>query len=227
MKGKDWWILIGAIIIVAIVASLVTVQMTGKVIQVNPVNNGTEVYTKAEVNSIANYLTNQINTLNEEVARLNLCCPVIVNPNETMARLDLKSIPTNASIYLDSIYIGLTPSIILNISVGTHEIQVNKLGYNTYFNTKYLIAGINFLNATLTPVTNINSTGSLYMDSNPKGASLYVNNNYKGITPITVSNLSVGYNIVQLSKAGYKNYNITVYITKGQTLGLNAILTRN
>ncbi|MBS3100247.1 hypothetical protein J4463_03480 [Candidatus Pacearchaeota archaeon] len=52
MKSKEWIGVIAVVLIVAVVASLVTMSIAGDVIKVKPVLNGTNVYTKAEVDTM-------------------------------------------------------------------------------------------------------------------------------------------------------------------------------
>src|SRR3989339_1676660 len=60
-----------------------------------------------------------------------------------------------------------------------------------------------------------NQTGSLYVYSMPAGASLYVDNYYRGLTPSTVYGLLVGNHAVKVTKSGYTDYATTKYIYKG------------
>jgi hypothetical protein len=46
-----WWAIIAVVIIVAVLASLITVNLTGNVIKVSPERKGTDIYTRAEVDS--------------------------------------------------------------------------------------------------------------------------------------------------------------------------------
>ena len=61
MKSKDWAILIGVVIVIALVVSLVTVNLTGNVIKLNQDRFGkNRVYTTAEVDAkLNNVATNQ------------------------------------------------------------------------------------------------------------------------------------------------------------------------
>lgn len=68
-------------------------------------------------------------------------------------------------------------------------------------------------------------TGKLNVISIPSGANVYVDNVYKGQTPITITKLSVGQHVVKLTKAGYNNYITTISITAGKTTKLNVVLT--
>ncbi len=73
------------------------------------------------------------------------------------------------------------------------------------------------------------AVGSLDVSSSPSGASIYVDNDYKGTTPDTVSNLDVGSHKLLIKKSGYTEYAKMVKVTAGGTTtvdaDLNAITT--
>jgi hypothetical protein len=68
MKGKDWWILIAVVIIIAVVASLITMKLTGNVIAVAKGTAG-KVYTTAEIDA----KLKNIATTNNVLDMLNKC----------------------------------------------------------------------------------------------------------------------------------------------------------
>ena len=52
MKGKEWVTVIAIVFVVAVIASLITANITGNVIKVGKSRFGTEVYTKAEIDGL-------------------------------------------------------------------------------------------------------------------------------------------------------------------------------
>jgi len=69
-------------------------------------------------------------------------------------------------------------------------------------------------------------TGNLSVVSTPTSASLYIDNAYKGLTPRSVSGLSVGNHAIRINKTGYSVYSITKYINAGAN-SLSATLVAN
>ena len=59
------------------------------------------------------------------------------------------------------------------------------------------------------------TNGSIYFETNPPGASVYVNNTYKGITPFTLSNVIPSYYKVLVEDSGYQIYTETVKVNSG------------
>ena len=72
MKTKEWIAVIIAIIVIAVIVSLVTVKMTGEVIKVNPVINGTTIYTKAEIDTKINLINSKLQTKTTNQGVLNM-----------------------------------------------------------------------------------------------------------------------------------------------------------
>lgn len=129
------------------------------------------------------------------------------------------SSPSIANLYVDGSYKGLTPLTVSSLSVGNHIVAINKTGYDTYSETKYISEGNNSFFVYLIP-----STGSLSVTSSPSSANLYIDGSYKGLTPLTVSSLSIGNHVVIVNKTGYDTYSETKYISEGSN-SLNVTLT--
>jgi hypothetical protein len=64
-------------------------------------------------------------------------------------------------------------------------------------------------------------TGTLKIESNPSGAKVYIDGEYKGETPLsgylTISNLTAGDHTLKVTKSGYKDWIGTVTIPSGGT----------
>ncbi len=69
------------------------------------------------------------------------------------------------------------------------------------------------------------STGTLYIDSNPSGAEVYVDNVYQGYSPLTLHAISPGSHVVMLTLGGYSDWQSTVQVTAGQTTTVSATFT--
>ena len=61
----NWWVIVAVVIVVAVLASLVTVNLTGNVIRLNQDKYGAyQAYTKAEVDSLLSSKTTNAGVLN-------------------------------------------------------------------------------------------------------------------------------------------------------------------
>jgi len=72
-------------------------------------------------------------------------------------------------------------------------------------------------------VTTIIGPGTLEISSSPSGAKIYVNGEYKGVTPLTLS-LMPGTYEVKITKDGYEDYTGMVGVKTGETRSISVTL---
>lgn len=68
-------------------------------------------------------------------------------------------------------------------------------------------------------------TGALSVSSTPTGASVYLDDQYKGTTPLSLENIPIGTYSLIVKKSGYDNWQNSVTINTGETITQNAKLT--
>ena len=138
--------------------------------------------------------------------------------------ISVSSLPAGAAVLLDGINTGtITPTTIEGVSSGSHIILLRLTGYQDY--TRSLTVGENTtstVSATLTSSTLAPNT--IYIISNPPGATVYINNNLKGQTPLTIGSVSNGNYQIVIHSTGYSEWsqNITV---NNNVQTVNATLT--
>ncbi|MFQ6055486.1 MAG: PEGA domain-containing protein, partial [Methanosarcinales archaeon] len=69
------------------------------------------------------------------------------------------------------------------------------------------------------------NTGSISITTNPSGAEVYLDEVYKGDTPITISDVSTGVYTIKLIKSGYSDNIKTIRVTSGKTTYVSETLT--
>jgi len=74
------------------------------------------------------------------------------------------------------------------------------------------------------PVVDVISTGSLVVDSRPRGAEVYLNDRRIGLTPLEVPDVPVGHAAVRIERAGYRLWSSPVEIVPGQRVRVAASL---
>ena len=115
--------------------------------------------------------------------------------------ISVSSLPAGAAVLLDGINTGTsTPTIIEGVSSGSHIILLRLTGYQDY--TRSVTVGENTtstVSATLTSSTL--SPNTIYIISDPTGATVYINNNLQGQTPLTIGSVANG------------NYQIVIHYT--------------
>ena len=168
---------------------------------------------------------------NAQTTSLSITLSPLASP--TTGDLDVSSTPNGASVYLNGAYQGETrssgPLYITSLVPGTYTIVLKKSGYQDYTTTAKIVAGTTAqVAAVLQPSSTPSSTASAEIYSQPSGADVYINNAYKGVTPLSFENVPVDatktYSI-ELRLEGYKTYTDSGSISPGQSIVINAALT--
>lgn len=139
--------------------------------------------------------------------------------------IEVASTPAGATLFLDGNYMGLTPSgdylDLTSLVPGTHTITLRMTDYQDYTQTVYVRGGsIETINARMVQVTPgpvADTTGQITVVSSPAGAELYLDNVFKGVTPLTLSDIPQGQHMVTAKLGGYADASQTVAVTGGQT----------
>jgi hypothetical protein len=62
--------------------------------------------------------------------------------------------------------------------------------------------------------------------SDPPGAEIYIDDGFKGVSPVTISGLSAGNHTISVKLQGYEDNTTSVTITAGQTGRFPAVLQK-
>ena len=122
---------------------------------------------------------------------------------------------------------GKTPLTLYDISPGKHKVTLVLVDYEKYAQEVEVIAGKTIdLSTTLVSIKpKPPSVGKLVLVSTPSSAKVYLNNTYKGTTPLTIDQLKPGDYQLKLSKDGYQDWSkkVTVVTSKTNTLSVSLI----
>jgi len=144
----------------------------------------------------------------------------------TNGTIIVSSTPPDALVYLDGALKG-TGSVTLQVSPGYHSVRVTKTMYNDYGTDVRVVAGTtSYVTAELTPVSGSVTSGTIIASSNPAGANVYLDGIDKGISPVTITNISSGSHTVSFTKAGYASASRSITMTAGQTMAITVDLTK-
>ena len=111
---------------------------------------------------------------------------------------------SGALVYLDGIYKGSLPSgnpfNIVSVDPGTHTLLLHLPGYLDVTQTVDVYPGqVSNVNAVFTPssqtpqgVGSSAATGTLTISSVPSGGEVYVDSQFRGITPVNIFNVAPG-----------------------------------
>lgn len=173
------------------------------------------------------------------------------NTNQSMqtGALYVIATPSDVQIYVNDIYKGIAPLTISNLYVGNYTVAGTKERYNVETTGVHISAGTttnlslaliplgisNYTNATnqtnanitiasTSKNTQINFTGGIRVITDTIGAEVYINTNYMGMTPVTVSGLNAGNYTITLLKKGYYDEITGTHVSAGQITNLSVTL---
>ncbi len=147
--------------------------------------------------------------------------------------LQISSTPGGAAVYVNNNYEGTTPSgsavYVTQLNTGAYNVVLTMPDYQTYTQTAQVQPGIiTDIWATMVPVTpgpTPDTTGQINVGSSPSGATIFLDNTYKGITPMVLSNIPQGSHTLLVSTNGYQNWTSSVTVTAGSYTQVSGTLT--
>jgi hypothetical protein len=142
----------------------------------------------------------------------------------------VSSSPGGALVTLDGTNSGQTPvsgSLKLNtIGVGDHTVTLTLAGFTPYSTTVNVNANtVSEVSALLQPAGPKAAMGELSVSSTPLGANVFVDNNFVGITQLTLKEIPAGSHVVTVRLTGYQDYETTTPVNAGATSTIAAGLS--
>jgi hypothetical protein len=145
----------------------------------------------------------------------------------TTGAIRVLSNPYPASVYLgeNETYVGVTGSnglLIPNLIPGTYKVTVRYALYYDWVGSVTFTAGQTVdVTADLQAIT----TGTLDIDSTPRGADIWIDDADLGaLTPQVFTDMTPGLHHIKLTAPGYLDWRIDVTIQAGQTSTINAVM---
>ena len=116
---------------------------------------------------------------------------------------------------------GLTPAgewyDLTSVTPGLHTVQLTLGDYQTYTQTVQVTpGGIMTINARLLPVTPgpvKDTTGEIVVKSSPVGANVFLDNVFRGISPLTLVDIPDGSHTLMVRMDGYTDQTQAVTVT--------------
>ena len=122
--------------------------------------------------------------------------------------ISVSSIPSGADVYLDGNLKGTTPTTISDVPQGEHKIKLRKIDY---YDSREIPVTATAEKIASVSETLIHEKGSLKI-SVPTGADIYLDDEYKGKTPVTLTDIPTGPYILVIKKFGYADYSQNIQI---------------
>jgi hypothetical protein len=153
----------------------------------------------------------------------------------SVGSIEVSSTPPGASVYLDGKYMGQTQTNnyfdLTSLLPGTHTVTLRQPDFQDYTQTVFVTGGkIITINAQMTPVVPgpvADTTGQIVLVSTPPGANVFLDNVFRGITPVTLSDIPQGSHVLTLKLPGYNDAVQTVSVTGGQTTPVSMSLAES
>ncbi|MBL7047374.1 MAG: PEGA domain-containing protein [Candidatus Marinimicrobia bacterium] len=147
--------------------------------------------------------------------------PVVIRP-QGFGSLFFTSEPSDANVWIDGVQItGTTPIMIDSQYVGEHEILVQKGDYSARQSATIKKDDVKKLHLVLQL-----GTGKLKVFTDPFEASVLIDGVKKGLTPIVISNLTVGQHTIRVQHNGFRDYLQSVLIESNTIEELNINLKK-
>ncbi len=68
----------------------------------------------------------------------------------------------------------------------------------------------------------ISGNGSIIASSAPSGGQVYVDNQFRGIAPVTIYNVAAGTHVINMKLAGYDDWSTSVDVPQNQIIQVSA-----
>jgi eukaryotic-like serine/threonine-protein kinase len=185
---------------------------------------------------VAGYFTGYFEPLFNSVSK-NVAPPVL-------STLSLDTNPENVSVFLNNDSISQTPLKAYSVQPGNYILKLSKDKFVPFDTTLVVEDGENInLALELKPIikneieipveikpviqdTKKATLASIFLNSTPSGASVFVNSEKKGRTPLSLLELSSGTYDLRISNEGYQDFSKNIKLTAGQTERVNAKLVQ-
>lgn len=113
--------------------------------------------------------------------------------------LSITSTPYGADVLIDERATGKTPTNLQRISAGKHSIRLVKAGYWNFTGVLTIQGGESTL--VKADLTIIPTSSTLYIDSSPQGQGVYLNDTFKGSTPLTLETIPSGDYVLRMFRS--------------------------
>lgn len=152
-------------------------------------------------------------------------------PRSSPGRLTIRSTPAGAAVRVDGRLRGRTPLVIRDLPLRVVRVTLQRDGYQPDDRRVALSAARPSVTveSALTPVkpaTPAETTGTLVVESRPTGATVYVDGQAIGVTPLSLPDLAPGTRRIRLQLAGFSPWVTTAQVQAGTRTRVAASLER-
>ena len=127
-------------------------------------------------------LLGEIRTIAKKLSGGEEVEPTPLKVKEALANLTLATIPIGATVYIDGIKLGLTPTNLGEVKAGKHSLRFTKSGYIDKETDITIEPG-----ESKVVTVDLERLNIIEVTSKPKGAEIYINDKLEGNTPVKVT----------------------------------------
>lgn len=166
-------------------------------------------------------------------------------PAATTGRIVVQSTPSGASVTVNGQWRGRTPLKLDDLRFGPYTIRIVQPGYTVVREEVRLSTGqpSRTMNVQLkksgaaapaaarggseaSPPPSTATTGSLYVDSRPRGARVFVDGRAAGVTPLRLSDVAAGSHAIRIELAEHRTVAATARVERGREERITVSLER-
>gem|GEM_PF-3233312 len=136
------------------------------------------------------------------------------------ATLCVNTEPDGAMVFLNDQYIGTTPATIDRLHPGRHVVRVTRPHYQSWQQAVKVKGGLNQLSPQMVYLEG----GKLSVQSDPAGATVYLDGDPRGTTPVVLTDLDPGAHAVRVVLPNYVDWESTQSVKAGLTTTVKAPL---
>jgi hypothetical protein len=158
----------------------------------------------------------------------------------------VRSTPAGARVTVDGKDAGVTPSVVRELAAGAHRVRVARDGYTAVERRIVITSARPAQSLTIplarervasrvaqtsepepaTPGTLGKFVGTLFVDSRPSGAKVFVDGKLTGTTPLSLASVAAGEHAVRLEYDGYRRWTSSVRVVASEQNRVTASLER-
>lgn len=127
---------------------------------------------------------------------------------ESRQLVEVTTDPPGASVFIDGRFVGVTPTIVRDVTPGRHLIRVHKKGYTPQAQALNVARGRQAVHLPLARL----ATGTLLVTSEPTEAQVFLDGERVGTTPARLTEVPVGTHDLHVHKAGYASCRQTIEV---------------
>jgi serine/threonine protein kinase len=143
-------------------------------------------------------------------------------------QLTIRSTPTGALVTVDGRFRGETPLVIRDLPMGVHTVQIARPGHVPWSDRVTLSASSSrrTVSVNLQPGLDAGSqtSGSLFVDSRPRGARVTIDGRLVGTTPFRMPGMAAGRHDIRLDLDGYRSVSMPVTVNAAREARIAATL---